>query len=137
LAGASFQPKRKETAMPDAATVQGLIDAVEAGRFVEAIEAYYATEASMQENGDAPRLGIAALVENETRLLGVFKSIRGRSLGPALVEGDRVAINWAFDFERQDGTKAHMEEVAWQRWQGGKVVEERFFYDPRQLQPAS
>ena len=123
--------------MPAAATVQGLIDAVEAGRFVEAIQAYYAPQASMQENRDAPRQGMAALVENETRLLGVFKSIKGRSRGPALVEGDRVAINWAFDFERQDGTSAHMEEVAWQRWQGEKVVEERFFYDPRQLQPAS
>ena len=123
--------------MPAATAVQGLIDAVEAGRFVEAIQAYYAPEASMRENTDAPRQGIAALVENEQRILGVFKSVKGRSLGPALVEGDRVAINWAFDFERQDGTTAHMEEVAWQRWQGDKVVEERFFYDPRQLQPAS
>jgi ketosteroid isomerase-like protein len=123
--------------MPAATAVQGLIDAVEAGNFVEAIQAYYAPEASMRENTDAPRQGIAALVDNEQRILAVFKSIKGRSLGPALVEGDRVAINWAFDFERQDGTTAHMEEVAWQRWQDGKVVEERFFYDPRQLQPAS
>jgi hypothetical protein len=29
-----------------------------------------------------------------------------------------------------------MEEIAWRRWQGDKVVEERFFYDPRQLQPS-
>jgi len=123
--------------MPSAAAVKDLIDAVEAGRFVEAIERIYAPEASMQENNDDPRRGIAALVENESRILAIFKQVRGRSLGPALVAGDRVAINWAFDFERADGTRAHMEEVAWQRWQGDKVVEERFFYDPRQLQPAS
>ena len=123
--------------MPSAAAVKDLIDAVEAGRFVEAIERLYAPEASMQENNDDPRRGIAALVENESRILAIFKQVRGRSLGPALVAGDRVAINWAFDFERADGTRAHMEEVAWQRWQGDKVVEERFFYDPRQLQPAS
>ena len=122
--------------MPAATAVQGLIDAVEAGRFVEAIETYYAPGASMQENADAPRQGLAALVENEQRMLTVFKSIKGRSLGPALIEGDRVAINWAFDFVRADGSTAHMEEIAWQRWQGGKVVEERFFYDPRQLLPA-
>jgi len=123
--------------MPSAAVVKDLVDAVEAGRFVEAIERFYAPDASMRENNDAPRCGLAALVENESRILAVFKSIRGRSLGPALVEGDRVAINWAFDFERADGTSAHMEEVAWQRWAGDKVIEERFFYDPRQLQPAS
>ena len=123
--------------MPSAAAVNDLIDAVEAGRFVEAIERFYAPQASMQENNDDPRRGIAALVENESRILAIFKQVRGRSLGPALVAGDRVAINWAFDFERADGTRAHMEEVAWQRWLGDKVVEERFFYDPRQLQPAS
>ena len=123
--------------MPSAAAVNDLIDAVEAGRFVEAIERFYAPQASMQENTDDPRRGIAALVENESRILSIFTQVRGRSLGPALVAGARVAINWAGDFERADGTRAHMEEVAWQRWQGDKVVEERFFYDPRQLQPAS
>ena len=122
--------------MPAAATVQALIQAVEAGKYVEAIERFYAPDASMQENNDAPRQGLAALVENESRILAVFKQIRGKSLGQPVIEGDRVAINWAFDFERQDGTTAHMEEIAWQRWAGDKVVEERFFYDPRQLQPA-
>jgi len=29
-----------------------------------------------------------------------------------------------------------MEEIAWQRWQGDKIVEERFFYNPAQLQAA-
>lgn len=122
--------------MPSAATVKGLVDAVEAGQFVEAIQRYYAPEASMQENNDDPRRGLAALVENESRILAIFKSVKGRSLAPALIAGDRVAINWAFDFDRADGTSAHMEEIAWQRWAGDKVVEERFFYDPRQLQPA-
>ena len=122
--------------MPSPAAVKALVEAVEAGRFVEAIERFYAPEASMQENNDTPRKGLAALVENESRILAVFKSIKGRSLAPALIEGDRVAINWAFDFERADGSSAHMEEIAWQRWAGDKVVEERFFYDPRQLQPA-
>ena len=121
--------------MPAAATVEDLVKTVEAGRFVEAIERFYDAGASMQENNEAPRQGLAALVENESRILAAFKSIKGKSLGPALIEGDRVAINWAFDFERADGTSAHMEEIAWQRWAGDKVVEERFFYDPRQLQP--
>jgi hypothetical protein len=28
-----------------------------------------------------------------------------------------------------------MDELAYQRWQGDRIVEEKFFYDPRQLQP--
>jgi hypothetical protein len=122
--------------MPAPATVEAFVSAVEAGRFVEAIERYYAPEASMRENEDAPRVGMAALVENEQRVLSVFKTITGRSVGPMFIDGDRVAINWAFDFVRADGAKVHMEEIAWQRWQGDKIVEERFFYNPAQLQAA-
>ena len=122
--------------MPSAATVEALVETVEGGKFLEAIERFYAPGATMRENNDPPREGVQALIENETRILAAFKSIRGRSLGSPLVAGDCVAINWAFDFERADGTTAHMEEIAWQRWLGDKVVEERFFYDPRQLQPA-
>ncbi|HTX50201.1 MAG TPA: nuclear transport factor 2 family protein [Caulobacteraceae bacterium] len=122
--------------MPAASTVQDLIDTVEAGKFVEAIQRFYSESASMRENGDEPRIGLPALVENEQRVMSVFPTIKGRSLAPPVIDGDRVAINWAFDFVRADGSTAHMEEIAWQRWQGGKVVEERFFYDPRQLLPA-
>ena len=28
-----------------------------------------------------------------------------------------------------------MEELAYQRWEGERIAEEKFFYDPRQLQP--
>ncbi|PMW26743.1 polyketide cyclase, partial [Pseudomonas sp. MPR-E5] len=26
-----------------------------------------------------------------------------------------------------------LEEIAWQTWQGDKLIEERFFYDPKQV----
>jgi hypothetical protein len=26
-----------------------------------------------------------------------------------------------------------LEEIAWQRWEGERIAEETFFYDPRQL----
>jgi hypothetical protein len=28
-----------------------------------------------------------------------------------------------------------LEELAWQRWEGERIAEERFFYDPRQTRP--
>jgi hypothetical protein len=123
--------------MPAAATVQKLIDAVEAGDFLGAIRDFYTDGASMQENNDAPRVGVPALLENEQRVMTVFKTITGKSLGAPLVAGDRVAINWVFDFVRPDGSVAHLEEIAWQRWEGEKVAEERFFYDRAQLAAAT
>jgi hypothetical protein len=29
-----------------------------------------------------------------------------------------------------------MEELAWQRWEGDRIAEEEFFYDPAQSKPA-
>jgi hypothetical protein len=39
---------------------------------------------------------------------------------------------WIFDFERLDGTSMHMEELAYQRWEGEKIAAETFSYDPAQ-----
>ena len=54
---------------------------------------------------------------------------------PVFVHGDRVVIRWIFRFEWLDGTVTRMEELAYQRWEGERVAEEEFFYDPAQLVP--
>ena len=48
-------------------------------------------------------------------------------------------IRWVFEFEGLDGAKRRMEELAYQRWEDGRIVEEKFFYDLAQLrwQPQS
>ena len=35
------------------------------------------------------------------------------------------------DFTGKDGRRMHMEELAWQRWEGERIAQEEFFYDPR------
>ena len=52
---------------------------------------------------------------------------------PVLVNGDHVVVRWQFRFEWKDGTRTEMEELAWQRWEGERIAEEKFFYDPAQL----
>lgn len=121
--------------MPAAAVVEAFIQTVEDGRYLDAIEGYYAPDASMRENGAEPRKGLAALLANEKEVLARFASIKASRRGPVLIDGDHVAIPWAFDFGVADGRSLRLEEVAWQRWEGDKVAEERFFYDPRQLNP--
>jgi ketosteroid isomerase-like protein len=49
------------------------------------------------------------------------------------VNGDKVVIRWIFRFERLDGSIVQMEELAYQRWEGERIAEEEFFYDPAQL----
>lgn len=51
-----------------------------------------------------------------------------------LVDGDRVVINWIFEITTPEGRTFRLDELAHQRWQGDRVIEERFYYDPAQRQ---
>jgi hypothetical protein len=53
-----------------------------------------------------------------------------------LVDGDHVVLNWRFTFRPDEGPALSMEELAMQRWEGDRIAEERFFYDPRQMRPS-
>lgn len=119
--------------MPDPATLERFIARVESNAHVEAIEEFYAEDASMRENMKEPRVGRATLMEREGKTMAQAKSVSSQCVRPVFVNGDRVVIRWIFDFEWPDGTRTHMEELAYQRWEGDKIAEEQFFYDPAQL----
>jgi len=118
--------------MPSKERVEALIALVEQGRYVEALEGFYAPDASMQENLDPPRRGLVTLIEGERLIMATFREIRTRPVQLVLIDGDRVAINWVFDFIGPDGRAFTQDEVAVQRWHGDRIVEERFYYDPAQ-----
>ena len=118
--------------MPSPDVLARFIAQVESNDHVGAIESFYAPDASMQENDLPPRVGRAALAEHEAKVLARTKSVRSRCVHPVFVSGDRVVIRWIFEFERLDGARLRMEELAYQRWEGDRIVEEKFFYDPSQ-----
>ena len=112
--------------------VEALIAMAEQGKFLEAIEEFYAEDATMQENHRPPRVGLRALLENERRVLAALKEIRVNRAESFLVDGDRSAINWVYFFVDVKGREIPRNEVAYQVWRDGKIVEERFYYDPDQ-----
>jgi len=119
--------------MPTRVAVDAFIDQVLAGDFVGAIECWYAEDATIQENQGRPRGGRGVLIAGERRTLSGVVSAGAELLGPPLIDGNHVAIRWRFTFVRPDGSRRVMEEVAWQRWRGDRIVEEIFFYDPAQI----
>jgi hypothetical protein len=121
--------------MPTPETLERFIARVEQNAHAEAIEEFYTADASMQENRSAPRAGRDLLVANERRVLARAKTVSSTCVRPAFVNGDRVVVRWIFEFEWLDGTFTRMEELAYQRWAGERIVEEQFFYDPAQLVP--
>jgi hypothetical protein len=121
--------------MPSAGTLEQFIALVESNAHVEAIERYYIANASMQENQASPRIGRDSLAANERRVLAKARSVSSRCVRPVFVSGEKVVIRWVFRFEWLDGTVTQMEELAYQRWEGERIAEETFFYDPAQLVP--
>jgi hypothetical protein len=119
--------------MPSRATVDSFVALVESGKYDDAIERYYVDDATMQENLDPPRKGRATLVEGERKVMARFKEIRAKSVGPALIEGDHVVIHWFFEFIDNAGGTRTLDELAYQRWDGERLAEERFYYDPAQM----
>jgi SnoaL-like domain len=118
--------------MPARSEVERLIAMVESRQYLEAIAEFYAPHATMQENLNPPRVGLEALLENERKALRHFFAEPPAAKAESfLVDGDRVAIHWIFEYTRRsDGRAVRLDEIAYQRWDGNRIVEERYAYDP-------
>ena len=119
--------------MPETKTVQAFAALVEAGEYLAAIERFYAPDVAMFENQTAMPGGRAALLERERATLAAFQSLKGQRTRPILCDGEQVAIHWRFEMTPRAGDARVFEEVALQTWRGERIVEERFFYDSKQL----
>jgi hypothetical protein len=84
--------------MPTNDTLDRFIARVEQNAHVEAVEEFYATGSSMQENQSPPRVGRDKHIVAERNVMS-------------------------------------REELAYQRWEGERIAEETFFYDPAQRVP--
>jgi hypothetical protein len=119
--------------MPERHVVSTFVSLVESGCFVEALQRFYHPAAIVWENQQKSRVGLDALIENEHLVLNAFSEVNGRAR-QVVVDGDQVAIHWHFEFTN-DAARVSLDEVALQQWADGKIVHERFYYDPAQLRP--
>ncbi|HEY7612414.1 MAG TPA: nuclear transport factor 2 family protein [Gemmatimonadales bacterium] len=113
--------------------VQELVRYVQAGRIPEAIDEFYADDASMQENRQPPTVGKVANIVREQAFADSVERWHEVSARSVAVDGDQVVIEWIFDYTTREGQRIRMEEIAQQRWRGGKIERERFFYDSATL----
>lgn len=119
--------------MPSRDVVEAFAKRLESGDFVGAIEHFYTLDAATYENNAAPVVGRDKLVAKERGVLAAFKEVKAVRVGPSLIEGDHVATRWSFSFTNAESVTRTLDEIAWQTWQGDQLIEERFYYDPKQL----
>jgi ketosteroid isomerase-like protein len=120
--------------MPTHETLERFIAKVEWDRHDEAIAEFYTPDSTMRENQEEPRRGRENNVAREKTFLARVNSLRSKCVRPVFQSGDFVVIRWHFRFVFSDGKVMEMEEIAYQRWDGERIAEEQFFYDPAQRQ---
>ena len=113
--------------------VDALVREVEAGRFVEAIEANYADDASSHESTGIDTTGKPALLAKERTFLTTVQKWDVIQAIDVLVDGQMAAIHWKFELTIA-GKRVKMEELALQRWRGdgesARIVHEQYFAFP-------
>jgi hypothetical protein len=119
--------------MPTREIVEAFAARLEAGEFLIAIEQFYTPDAATYENTAEPTVGRDKLAAKERGVLAAFNAVKAVRIGPSLIDGDNVATRWQFSFTNVEGATRTLDEIAWQTWRGDKLIEERFYYDPKQV----
>ena len=114
--------------------VHQLNEHIGTGKILEAMEAFYAENAQMQENKNAPCVGLAANIEREKQFLAQVKDFHAFGANAVGVDGGENGTGTALvesymEFTNQEDQKVRLEQVSVQKWENGKIVHERFYYD--------
>jgi ketosteroid isomerase-like protein len=112
-------------------SVSDFVSLCVSGRSVDAIERYYAEDVVVFENNELARAGREKAAKEEREAIAsqpVPPTLK--ALGHAVNDQAGLAyITWLIRFVSKDEKPMRIEEVAMQRWAGGKIIEERFFYE--------
>jgi ketosteroid isomerase-like protein len=116
--------------IPDAVIAdQQLNQQILGGDTKGAFERFYAEDVVMQENDEEPRKGKAANRKFEQEFLDSVEKFNSARLLGSAVNGDTSYSEWEYDMTFKGGSRVKMTEVSARRWQNGKVVHERFYYN--------
>ena len=118
---------------------QDLQNRIATGDIMGAFEEYYADNVTVVEANGEAREGKEAQREAIQQWMGSVKAMHGGGIGSICANeetGTATAETWT-DIEFQNGQRFRMDEVAVQKWEDGKIVHERFYYDVPPAQPGS
>lgn len=110
------------------ADVKAVIDGIQGGKILETFDKYYADDVVMSENGDNERIGKAANRVYEEQFMNSIAEFHGVSTGDVIIDGDKAAVEWTFDFTPKGGERIVQKQVALQTWKDGRVIREVFYH---------
>lgn len=105
-------------------------DLILQGKALEAFEEFYHDDVVMQENDNAEFVGKEI---NREREKVFFESITEfRSAKPLNIAiGEKTTmVEWHFDYTHKEHGVKNYTQVAVQHWKDGKIIKEKFYYQP-------
>ena len=115
--------------MTYAEKTQDIYNMIGQGQLLEAFDKYYADNVIMTE----PRgtwEGKTACRAHEEEFLGMIEEFHGMGVEAIGADEDNGIVfhqTW-MDVTFKDGNRMKMEQVGVQKWEGDKIVHERFYY---------
>ena len=115
--------------------VQQLVARAEQWKILEAMQEFYADNVVMQDNLNAPTIGLEANLERERAFVASVTKVNEMRAEAVIVDGNRAVINWRQDLVI-NGQRLTFDQLSLQVWENGKILHERFVYDPSTLSAA-
>jgi len=106
------------------------------GEFVEVMEDYYAENAVQLEADGTRREGRSNMVEFEKEFLTKVETFHGIEIGSMAVASDDgngngiTMAEYKIMADLKDGSKFWPDQVQVTKWENGKIVELKYYYDP-------
>jgi len=110
--------------------IQDMYRMIGENQTMEALEQYYHDDVVVIDGQEAPRHGKAAQRKAVEQWESMVVETHGGGVGAITAhEDDAVTMveSWA-EVTFKDGNRVKMEEVGVQKWQGDKIIHERFYY---------
>ncbi|XAM01261.1 hypothetical protein OT109_07690 [Phycisphaeraceae bacterium D3-23] len=107
--------------------IHELVAYIQDGRIMDAMHEFYGEDVVMEEPAYGKTVGLAANLEREQKFVDSVSAFKHFEAKVAVGDGVSMYEN-VMDWTDTDGNDIHVEQVAVQRWVGGKIVNERFYY---------
>jgi ketosteroid isomerase-like protein len=107
-----------------------LNQALQDQKVIEAFDQFYSDDVVMQDNSMEPCRGKEANRQRTLDWAGTVSHVHAARLIGSGVSGNRAYSEWEYDVTYKHGVRYQMDEVAVRVWRDGKIVSERFYWDP-------
>ncbi len=110
--------------------LEDLFSYIREGRILDAMNEFYAEDATMQENSLPPTVGRDANYEREKQFLSTVKDWQRFDVTAKGVGDDVTFYETVMDWVTTDDTPVHVEQVVVAKWKDGKIISERYYHNP-------